>query len=119
MTVTAFVPGGEGRGDVDDEVVLKLLSQRPMIFPDSEEEMRDRVGVLETDVDTAVDHGFPPECAKCCAILFFARTLTRYVGRCRVTHMHARSLWRFGFVQGQGWCGRSPHHDVIACGGMR
>ena len=30
----------------------------------SEVERRDRVGVLETAVDDAVDHGFPPECAK-------------------------------------------------------
>ena len=36
-------------------------SQRPMILQDSEVEMRDRVGVLETVVDNAVDHGFPPE----------------------------------------------------------
>ena len=35
-----------------------------MIFQDSEVEMRDRVGVLETDVDNAVDHGSPPEFAK-------------------------------------------------------
>ena len=45
MAVTAFVPGGDAPGDVDDEVALTLPSQRPIIFQDSEVEMRDRVGV--------------------------------------------------------------------------
>ena len=64
MAVTAFVPGGDAPGDVDDEIALTLSSQRPMIFQDSEVEMRDRVGVLETAIDNAVGHGSPPECAK-------------------------------------------------------
>ena len=64
MAVTAFVPGGDAPGDVDDEVTLMLPSQRPMIFQDSEVEMRDCVGVLEPAVDNSVDHDFPPECAK-------------------------------------------------------
>ena len=33
--------------------------------------MRDRVGVLETAVDTAVDRGFPPECAKMLRVIAF------------------------------------------------
>ena len=49
---------------MNDEVALSLPSQRRMIFQDSEVEMRYRVGVLETDVDNAVGHGFPPERAK-------------------------------------------------------
>ena len=64
MAVTAFVPGGDAPGDVDDEIALTLSSQRPMIFQDSEEEILDRAGVFETAVDNAVDHGSPPECAK-------------------------------------------------------
>ena len=65
MAVTAFVPRVDAPGDVDDEVTLTLPSQRPMIFQDFEVEMRDHVvGVLETAVDNAVDHGSPPECAK-------------------------------------------------------
>ena len=60
MAVTVFVPGGDAPGGVDDEVALTLPSQRPMIFQDSEVEMRNRVGVLETAVDNAVDHGSPP-----------------------------------------------------------
>ena len=64
MAVKAFVPGGDAPGDVDDEVAQTLPSQRPMIFQHSEVEMRDRAGVLETAVDSAVDHGSPPECAK-------------------------------------------------------
>ena len=118
MAVTAFVPGGDAPGNVDDEVALTLPPQRPMIFQDSEVEMRDRVGALDTDVDNAVDHGSPSECAKRLRDIVFARTLTCYVGRCRVTHLHARSLGRSGFIQGQGWCGRSPHLNVITCGGV-
>ena len=64
MAVTAFVPGSDAPGDVDNEVALTLPSQRPMIFQDSEGEMRDRVGVLEPSVDNAVDHSSPPESAK-------------------------------------------------------
>ena len=82
MAVTAFVLGGDAPGDLDDEVTLTLPSQRPMIFQDSEMKMRDPVGVLETAVDNAVDHGSPPDEPRCCAISFFARTLTCYVGRC-------------------------------------
>ena len=64
MAVTAFGPGVDAPGDVNDGVPLELLSQRPMIFQDSEMEMQDRVGVLETSVDDAADHGSSPECAK-------------------------------------------------------
>ena len=56
MTVTAFGPGG----DVDDDVTLTLLFKRPMMFQDSEVEMQDRVGALETPADDDVDHGLPP-----------------------------------------------------------
>ena len=64
MVVTAFGPGGNAPGDVDDDVTLALLSQRPMMFQDAEGEMQDRVGALETAVDDAVDHGLPSEGAK-------------------------------------------------------
>ena len=64
MAVTAFEPCGDAPGDVDDDVTLTLLSQRPMMFQDSEVEMKGRVGALETAVDDAVDHGLMPECAK-------------------------------------------------------
>ena len=62
MDVTALGPGGDAPGDVDDGVTLTLLSQRPMMFQDSEVEVQDRVGALETAVDDAVDHGLLPEC---------------------------------------------------------
>ena len=62
MAVTAFGPGGDAPGDVDDDATLMLPSQRPMI-QGSEVEMQDRVITLETAVDDAVDHGLPPECA--------------------------------------------------------
>ena len=45
-----------------------------MIFQNSEVEMRDRVGVLETAVDNAVDNSSPPECAKMLRYIVFART---------------------------------------------
>ena len=64
MAVTAFGSGGDAPGDVDNDITLTLLSQRPMVFQDFEVEMQDRVGALETAVDDAVDHGLPPECAK-------------------------------------------------------
>ena len=95
MAVTAFVPGGDAPGDVEDEVTLVLPSQRPIIFQDSELEMRDYVGVLETMTPSQ-------NVPRCCAISFFERTLTCYVGCCSVTHLHARGLWRSGFIQVQG-----------------
>ena len=64
ISVKAFVSGGGAPGDMNDEVALTLPSQRPMIFHDSKMEMRDRAGALETDVNNAVDHDAPPECAK-------------------------------------------------------
>ena len=64
MAVKAFGPGGDAPGNVDDDVTLRLLSQRPMMLQDSEVEMNDLVGALETAVDDAVDHVLPPECAK-------------------------------------------------------
>ena len=64
MAVTAFGPGGDAPGDVDDDVTRALLPQRPMMFQAAEGEMEDRVGALETAIDDAVDRGLPPECAK-------------------------------------------------------
>ena len=61
MAVTAFGPGSGAPGDVDDDETLTLLSQRPMMFQDSEVGMQDRVGALETAVDDADDHDVPPE----------------------------------------------------------
>ena len=64
MAVTAFVPGGDAPCDVDDEATLTLPSQRPMIIQDSEVEMKDRAGVIETAVDNSVNDDSPPGCAK-------------------------------------------------------
>ena len=64
MAVTALGPGGDAPGDVDDDVTLELLSQRPMVFQDSELEMQDRVDALETAVNDGADHGSRPKCAK-------------------------------------------------------
>ena len=75
MAETAFVPGGDAPGDVDDEVALTLPFQRPVIFQDSEVEMRNHGGVLEPAVDNAVDHRFPPECAKMLRYIVFCTHL--------------------------------------------
>ena len=82
--------------------------------------MRDRAGVLEMAVDNAVDHCSPPECAKMLRDIVFRTHLD--VSSWALSgdpHMHARSLGRSGFIQGQGWCGRSPHPNVVVCGGVR
>ena len=72
MAVTAFGPAGDASVDVDDNVTLTLLSQRPMMFQDSEVEMQDRVGALGTAVDDADDHDLPPEkkCQEAARYLF-------------------------------------------------
>ena len=64
MVVTAFGSGGDAPDDVDDDVIMMLLFQRPMMFQNSEVEMQDRVGDLETAVDDGVDHGLPPKDAE-------------------------------------------------------
>ena len=64
MAVTAIRLAGDAPGDVDDDVTLTLLSQRPMMIQDSEVGMQDREDALETVVEDAVDHGLTPECAK-------------------------------------------------------
>ena len=63
MAATAFGPRGDMPGDVDDDVTLTMLSQRPMTFHDAEVEMKDRLRALGTAVEYAVAHDFPPECA--------------------------------------------------------
>ena len=92
MAVTAFGPGGDAPGDVNDGVTLALLSQRPIIFQDSDVEMKDRVDALETAVDDAVDHGLPPGCAKMLRDIGFRTHLTYSVGRCWATRLRAWSL---------------------------
>ena len=105
MAVTAFGPGGDAPGGADDDVTLTLLSQQPMMFQDSEVEVKDRAGALETAVDDAVDHGLPPECAKMLRDIGFRTHLTYSVGRCWTTRLRAWSPRRCGFNQVQGPCG--------------
>ena len=81
MAVTVFGPGGDTPGDVDDKVTL-MLSQRSMLFQGSEVDMQDREGALETAVDDAVEMAYRHNVPRCCAISFFAPTLTYSVGRC-------------------------------------
>ena len=76
MAVTAFVPGGDAPGDVDDEVALRLPSQRSIIFQDSQvkcEIIRACWGRLPITLLTmALRRNVP----RCCAMSFFARTLS-------------------------------------------
>ena len=72
MAVTAFVPGGDASGDVEDEATLTLLCQRPMMFQDSEVEMQDRVGALERRRSmTLLTMACGRNVSGCCAISFF------------------------------------------------
>ena len=89
MAITAFVQDDDVPGNVDDEITLTLLSQRPMMFQDSKVEMQDRWGALYTAVDDAVDMAYRRNVPRCCTISLFARTLTCSAGRCWATHLHA------------------------------
>ena len=75
MAATAFVPGSDGPGDMDDGVALTLPSQRPTMLQDSDVEMQDCAGVLETVVDNAVDHASPPESDKMLPDIVFRKHL--------------------------------------------
>ena len=72
MAVTAFGPSGGAPGDVDDDATLTLLSQRLVMFQNSEVEMLVRVNALGTAVDDADDHDLPPECAKILRDIIFS-----------------------------------------------
>ena len=73
MAVTAFGPGNDAHIDADHDITLTLMSQRPMMFQDSEVEIQDRVGALEMAVDDVVDYGL--NVPRCCAISFFRTNL--------------------------------------------
>ena len=115
----AFVAGGDAPGDVDDEVALTLPFQRPMTFQDSQVEMIVRACWRRLLINTAVDHGSPPKCAKMLRYIVF-RTHLDVLCRALWGDPPARkSLGRAGLIQRQGWCGRSPHLNIIACSGVR
>ena len=53
-------------------------------------EMPDRVGMLETAVDNAVDHGSATECAKMLRDIVFRTNLdVLFQAVCWLTHLHA------------------------------
>ena len=64
IAVTSFGPGVDAPGEVDDDVTLTLMSQRPISLQDPGVGARDHVDVFEALIDDAVDHGFPATCAK-------------------------------------------------------
>ena len=45
---------------------------------------------------------------RCFWIWFSAHTLTCYVGRCWVTHLHAKRFWQSGFIEEQGVRAKPP-----------
>ena len=119
MAVTTFLSGGDVPGDVHDEVALTLPSQRPMIFQDSEVKMRDRVGVLETAVDNAVDHGSPLKCAKMLRDIDI-HTHLDVLHRALLGDPPTRNKPMVArFSQVQGWCGQTPRLNLIAYHGVR
>ena len=63
-----------------------------MIFQDSEVEMRDGAGVLETAVDNAVDHSSPTEGAKMLRDIVFRTHLDGLCPAVSGDHLHARRL---------------------------
>ena len=111
MAVTAFGPDGDAAGDVDDDIILTLLSQRPTMFQDPEVGMKDRVGALETTVDDALGHELPPECATMPRDIVFH---TVPLGVVLVTHLRAWSLRRCGFSQVQWAVWAKPRTSLPA-----
>ena len=89
IAVTAFGAGGDAPGDVDDVVILTMLSQRPIMFQGSQVESQDRVGALTTAIDDAVGHGLPPESAKILRDIGFSAHLD-VVRRALLGDPHAR-----------------------------
>ena len=73
MAATAFGPGNGEPSDVVYDATLTLLSQRPMMFQDSELEMQDRVGALGTAFYNGNDNDLPPECANDAARYHFSQ----------------------------------------------
>ena len=103
---TSFGSGGDAPGDVDDDVTLTLLSQRPMMFQDSEVKMQDRMGALWTAVDDDVEHGL--RMRQDAARYRFSHAPFSYsVGRCWATHPRAWNLWPCRCSQVEGPCGLS------------
>ena len=95
MAVTSFGAGGDATGHVDDDVTLTLLSQRCMMFQDSEVEVQDRVARWRQRSMTLLTMAYGRNVLTCCAISFFAvfaRTLTCTVGRCWATRLRTWSL---------------------------
>ena len=69
--------------------------------------MRDRVDVLETDVDNAVDHGSPKECAKILRDIVF-RTYLDVLCRGLLGDEPARKEVVAVRLQVQGGAGKAP-----------
>ena len=88
MAVTAFGPGSDAPGDVDNNVTLVLSFERPMTFQGSKVEMR---GSCERVGDGGRQRCRPWGCRnvpRCCAVSLFARNLACSVGRFWATHLH-------------------------------
>ena len=97
MAFTSFGPGGDAPGDVDDDVTLTLLSQRTMMFQDSEVEMQDRMGTLWAAVDDVVENGLRMR-QDAARYRFSHATFSYSVGRCWATHPRAWNLWPVSYT---------------------
>ena len=64
IAITSFGPGVDAPGEVDDDVTLTLMSQRPIYLEDPGIGARDHVDLFKALIYDAVDHGFPATCAK-------------------------------------------------------
>ena len=80
MAVTAFVPGGDPPGNVDDDVTL-TLSQLPMIFRILMWKCRIVWACWRRLSITLLTMAPRRNVPRCCAISFFVRTLTSYFRR--------------------------------------
>ena len=94
IVITSFGPGVDAPGEVDDDVTLTLMFQRPIYLEDPGVGARDHVDLFKALTDDVVDHGFPASCAKMLRdILIFSvpRNMKYSVMRYRATHPHAWS----------------------------
>ena len=74
---------------------------------------------LETAADNVVDPCFPLKCANKLHDIVFRTPLDVSHPAYSGDHLHAWRLWRCGFSQMQGWCGRNLHQNVVAYHEMR
>ena len=81
--------------------------------------MRGRAGVLETAVTNAVDRGSSPKCAKMLHDTIFRTHLDVFCRALPDVPPARKEPVAVHSQLGEGWCGRSPRLEVMACGELR